>query len=123
MTLDLSTGTYVFTTLAPLDHSGGNVISFPFTYTVEGIAGTGDSATLTILVNDGVPSAVADSAAAAEGGDEIGGNVLVNDGFSPDGAWVTAIQFEGGQPIAVPGGEPLGVETPLGGYLVIAADG
>lgn len=119
---NLATGDYVFTVLEILSHPGSDALSFPFTYSIEGVTGIVSNATLTILVNDGVPSAVDDVATATEGGEATGGNLLFNDGFSPDGAWITSITI-GGQTHDMLGGEPIAVETPLGGWLVVQANG
>lgn len=121
MEFDLSTGDYVFTVLEGLDHSDSSSLSFPFTYTVVGIAGATSSATLTIAVTDGMPNAVADFATATEDGAEIEGNVLSNDSVGLDGAWVTSITVNG-QTYGV-GIEPAVVGTLLGGELLMAADG
>jgi Ca2+-binding RTX toxin-like protein len=52
---DLATGTYVFTVLGPLDYEGADSLSFDFRYSIDGLVGS-DSAVLTIVVEDGLPS-------------------------------------------------------------------
>jgi T1SS-143 domain-containing protein len=98
--VNLNTGEYTYTQLAPLDHADGtdanDVIALNFGMDVTDFDGDTVHTTITINVADDGPVAVDEGRAAIE--DQVlNGNVLDNDTLSTDASnVVTKVEFNGG---------------------------
>ncbi len=127
LTLNPTTGQYVFTQSGQLDHGNASnpddVLSLTFGVTVTD--GDGDTAntTITINVHDDGPVAVNDSATIPDDALSVSGNVTANDhvGYDQPGFVVSSVSFNGTS-IAVPA---VGTVTINGTYgsLVISHTG
>jgi large repetitive protein len=110
ITLDSATGAYTVTQNAPILHANAdneNNTLFTINYTVSDIDLDSTPGTLTINVDDDVPTAVNDALqSVAEDAANIGGNLLANDAQGADGAVVTHINLGSGF-VAISSGTPV----------------
>ena len=124
-TLDPQTGDYTFEQILPIDHADSDdpndVVSIEFPVIANDSDGDSDEGTVTINIADDAPTAE-DDVNAAEEGQTITGDLLVNDDLSVDeGNTVTDVTFDG-QTTPIPENGSATIETDLG-TLVINSDG
>ncbi|WP_326491572.1 Ig-like domain-containing protein [Desulfolithobacter dissulfuricans] len=123
-----SDGSYLYTAPDrvgnPLDGDGHNQpVSEQFTYTVEDRDGSPASAVLTVTVVDSEPVAVQDSLVVEEGpGNQVSGNVLVNDQAGADGA-LHLVGVSGDFAAGVSFALDTELATAQGGTIIFHADG
>lgn len=111
ITLDATNGDYSVVQNAPILHADGNLENnavFSIGYTVTDIDLDSTPGTLTISVDDDVPTAIDDLArTVVEGAVAINGNVLTNDAQGADGATLTHVNLGSGM-VAITSGTPVG---------------
>ncbi|MBL0925740.1 MAG: hypothetical protein IBJ12_14905, partial [Sphingomonadaceae bacterium] len=111
ITLDATNGDYSVVQNAPILHADGNLENnaiFSIGYTVTDIDLDSTPGTLTISIDDDVPTAIDDLArSVVEGAAPIGGNVLANDAQGADGATLTHVNLGSGM-VAISSGTPVG---------------
>jgi VCBS repeat-containing protein len=111
ITLDATNGDYSVVQNAPILHADGNLENnaiFSIGYTVTDVDLDSTPGTLTISIDDDVPTAIDDLARnVVEGAAAINGNVLTNDAQGADGATLTHVNLGSGM-VEITSGTPVG---------------
>ncbi|WP_462323865.1 T1SS-143 repeat domain-containing protein [Desulfoplanes sp.] len=118
-------GTYTFTLLEPLDHTGSNLefVDLPFDFKVSDRDGDVVSDTFSVRVEDDVPLA-ADYTSSPVEGTSAAGNVFTDSAAGQAGAdngEIVDVTF-GGTTLAVSSGSPAVFDTP-NGTMTVSVDG